>query len=218
MRGRLITVCGLIGSGKSTFTRDLADILKAVPLSEPAGDERNPYLPLFYADRRRWAFTMQTHLLQQRSEVHCRAFEEIERGRDVVMDSSVWQDMAYADMLHRMGHLNKYEYDTYRALARMVGREAMPPDVCVFLEVSVEECFQRIQTRMGEQVERTCEGGIDLNYLRHLKDAIGHNISKLENRVMFPWGDYLPCKEERMSRISNLMILIEDVCPTVCLH
>ena len=51
-------MCGLIGSGKSTFTADLSDMIGAVSLSEPAGDDRNPYLPMFYEDRVRWAFTM----------------------------------------------------------------------------------------------------------------------------------------------------------------
>tara|TARA_X000000950_G_scaffold240276_1_gene293206 strand:+ start:4396 stop:5055 length:660 start_codon:yes stop_codon:yes gene_type:complete len=211
MRGRLITVCGLIGSGKSTFTSDLADLINAVPLSEPAGDDRNPYLSLYYEDRERWAFTMQVHLLHHRDSVHQRALEEIHSGRDVVMDSSVWQDMAYADMLFQSGVMSENEYETYRYLARLVDRKSILPDVCVYLEVPVFECFQRIQQRMELNTDRTCESSIELDYLRNLELSIKRNIEKIPHKVFFPWGDYLPSKDERVHRIRNLWCLTDDL-------
>lgn len=218
MRGRLINVCGLIGSGKSTFTRDLSDMIGAVPLSEPAGDERNPYLSLFYENRSRWAFTMQTHLLQQRSEVHHRALEEVLGGRDVVMDSSIWQDMAYADMLYSQGEMSVDEYETYRSLARMITRETLHPDVCIYLEVPIGECFSRIQLRMEDDPRRSCETVVDLAYLEQLQTYIKRNILALENKVYFPWGDYIPLRSDRRHRIENLWCLVEDVCPSMLLN
>ncbi len=193
-------------------------MIDAVPLSEPAGDDRNPYLPLFYKDRGRWAFTMQVHLLHQRSEVHHRAMEEILGGRDVVMDSSIWQDMAYADMLYSYGEMSVNEYDTYRSLARMINREAMRPDVCIFLEVPIEECFHRIRLRMEEDPNRCCEDGIDPDYLDRLQTYIKRNILTLDNKVYLPWGDYIPSTTERRHRIQNLWSLVEDVCPTMMLN
>lgn len=211
MRGRLITVCGLIGSGKSTFTDDLADLIGAIPLSEPAGDERNPYLPLFYSDKERWAFTMQVHLLHHRDAVHQRALEEIHQGRDVVMDSSVWQDMAYADMLHDSGTMSDAEYETYLSLARLVDRKSILPDMCIYLEVPIWECFERIQNRMREKVDRECESTIEPKYLENLDRNIKNNIEKIDQKVFFPWGDYLPSKSERVSRIRNLWPLTEEL-------
>ena len=194
-------------------------MIGAVPLSEPAGDDRlNPYLRLFYEDRKRWAFTMQAHLLHQRSEVHHRALEEVLGGRDVVMDSSVWQDMAYADMLYGFGLMTEAEYSTYCSLARMIGREALRPDVCIYLEVPVEECFTRIRQRMMFDSNRTCEENIDAPYLKKLATCIKRNILALDNKVYFPWGDYLPDTDERRSRIENLWTLVEDVCPTMMIN
>ncbi|MEC7109015.1 MAG: deoxynucleoside kinase [Planctomycetota bacterium] len=217
MRGRLITVCGLIGSGKSTFTQDLSDMLGAVPLTEPAGDDRNPYLSRFYEDRKRWAFTMQTHLLQQRSEVHQRAMEETMSGRDVVMDSSVWQDMAYADMLSEAGDMNPDEYRTYLSIARMVSRTAVMPDAIIYLEVPIMECLERINLRMGENDNRVCESRIESKYLNSLQTCIKRNIYPLPNKVFMPWGDYIPSTPHRRLRIQNLWPLVEEVCPEIAL-
>jgi len=213
MRGRLITVCGLIGSGKSTFTQDLSDMLGAVPLTEPAGDERNPYLSRFYDDRKRWAFTMQVHLLHQRSEVHHRAMEETMHGRDVVMDSSVWQDMAYADMLSESGDMTPDEYRTYLSIARMVSRTAAMPDATIYLEVPIIGCLERINLRMEENAQRVCESRINPKYLNSLQTHIKRNIYSLPNKVFMPWGDYIPSTPHRRMRIQNLWPLVEEVCP-----
>lgn len=219
MRGRLITVCGLIGSGKSTFTNDLSDLINGVPLSEPAGDERNPYLPLFYEDRKRWAFTMQVHLLHHRNAVHQRALEEIHCGRDVVMDSSVWQDMAYADMLYQDGLMTKEEYQTYLSIASLIERQTLVPDVCIFLKVPLHECYARIQYRMDFCDEaRTCESTITHSYLDSLESSILKRIEPLQQKVLFPWGDYLPSKENRVSRIRNLWSLTDDLDTYVALR
>ena len=158
------------------------------------------------------------HLLHQRAEVHHRALEEIVGGRDVVMDSSIWQDMAYADMLYDIGEMSANEYDTYKALARMIDREALRPDVCIFLEVPISECFARIQHRMTVNTERSCESSIDSAYLSKLKSCINQNILRLDINVYFPRGDYLPDTSERRLRIENLWSLVEDVCPTMMIN
>mgnify|MGYP001995671469 FL=1 len=192
-------------------------MLGAVPLTEPAGDERNPYLSQFYSDKERWAFTMQVHLLYQRNEVHQRAREETMNGRDVVMDSSVWQDMAYADMLVESQLMTPDEYATYLSLARMVDRTAMRPDACIYLEVPVAECLSRIHLRMEQDSNRVCEDGIQPAYLNSLKTHIKSNIYPLANRVDLPWGDYIPDSHIRRQRIANLWPLVEEVCPEIIL-
>ena len=211
MRGRLITICGLIGSGKSTFTNDLSDLIRGISLSEPAGDERNPYLSLYYSDPKRWAFAMQTHLLQQRDAVNQRALEEMHDGRDVVMDSCMWQDMAYAKMLHAQNLMTDNEYRTYLAIAGTMLRRDIHPDVCIFLKVPILECQARIQERMVGDEARLCEDGINQEYLCNLETNILSNIETNPTTVMFPWGDYLPSKDDRMNRIRNLWCLTDDL-------
>ena len=154
---------------------------------------------------------MQTHLLHQRDAVHQRAIEEMNIGRDVVMDSSVWQDMAYAKMLHSNGVMTDMEYSTYLSFARLIERKNMLPDVCVYLKVPVMECYSRIQERMDENAERSCESAIDTDYLQGLEKTIWGNIQNNPSTVVFPWGDYLPAKRDRLLRIRNLWCLTEDL-------
>ncbi len=62
-----IGVAGLIGAGKSTLTKSLADRLGYKAYFEPV--ESNPYLEDFYKDISRWTFNMQLFLLAHRSNI-----------------------------------------------------------------------------------------------------------------------------------------------------
>ena len=55
---------GIIGAGKTTLANQLADMLHMRAIHEPV--EANPYLKLFYEDPKRWAWSMQMHLLGHR--------------------------------------------------------------------------------------------------------------------------------------------------------
>ncbi|MCH1928538.1 deoxynucleoside kinase, partial [Shewanella sp. C31] len=59
-----IAIEGPIGVGKTTLARLLATELGAEPLLEVV--EENPFLPLFYQDRRRYAFKTQVFFLLSR--------------------------------------------------------------------------------------------------------------------------------------------------------
>jgi deoxyadenosine/deoxycytidine kinase len=66
MRPKMIAIEGLIGSGKSSLTRELGPALgkNTLVLMEPdEKDNANPYLADYYTDGPRWAAIMQTHLL-----------------------------------------------------------------------------------------------------------------------------------------------------------
>ena len=71
-RGKVVIVCGIIGSGKSSLSRELADALGegTLWLKEPDETGGNPYLGDYYGDPKRWAFTMQLALLAHRFSQH----------------------------------------------------------------------------------------------------------------------------------------------------
>ena len=79
-RGKVIIVTGIIGAGKSSLSRELAQELGGLFLSEPdekaAATGSNPYLSDFYADQSRWALTMQLHLLGIEGVWLCRIHSE----------------------------------------------------------------------------------------------------------------------------------------------
>jgi len=60
----LIWIEGIIGAGKSTFSREIASRLNLRLVEEPV--ETNPYLEKFYQDPKQYAFGMQVFLLHKR--------------------------------------------------------------------------------------------------------------------------------------------------------
>ena len=59
-----IGFAGNIGSGKTTFTKLIAQRQNWESFYEPVTD--NPYLDDFYADMKRWSFNLQVYFLHKR--------------------------------------------------------------------------------------------------------------------------------------------------------
>ena len=66
--GMNITVSGLIGVGKTTLSKELAEKLSYTILEEPVED--NPYLDLFYNDMKKYAFAIQIFFLNNLNLKH----------------------------------------------------------------------------------------------------------------------------------------------------
>ena len=70
VRGIEVCVLGVIGSGKTRFSKALANIIRedgkpCRELLEPAS-KTNPYLSLYYQDPKKYGFPMQIFLLNKR--------------------------------------------------------------------------------------------------------------------------------------------------------
>ena len=172
-RGKVVIVEGIIGAGKSSFTKELAYELgeNTLYLQEP--DEKNnanPYLSDFYRAPGRWAYTMQTHLLQARYKMHLHAqWHAMTTGDDAVLDRSYFGDTAFARLQLSMGDMTQNEFDTYQSIYHAMTASVLLPSICVHLQVKPEVAQQRIIGRMEDQTGRRCEDAIDINYLKNLK-------------------------------------------------
>jgi len=75
-RHKVVVVEGLIGSGKTTLSRELGKALGDTTLTLFEPDEKgagNPYLADYYLDSARWSFVLQVHQLQARYRMHLQA-------------------------------------------------------------------------------------------------------------------------------------------------
>lgn len=153
-----VAVAGIIGAGKSSFVRHLADITGWTPFYEPV--ETNPYLEKFYGDMGRWALEMQTFLLAKRFEMHQKInwMEE-----PVIQDRTIYEDTMFAKILHDLGHIDEVGYATYKRLFHIFKRYLMYPDVLVYLNVSPEMALERTRHRA-----RAGEDAVSLDYLKLL--------------------------------------------------
>ena len=59
----MIVFSGMIGVGKSTYAKKLAEELNIKLFEEPVDD--NPILPLYYNNIKKWAFALQIFFLNK---------------------------------------------------------------------------------------------------------------------------------------------------------
>lgn len=166
----LITLAGIIGSGKSSMTKILSEELGVEAFYEPVTD--NPVLPLFYkgneiAAKKReagdkdatnpYAYLLQTFFLNRRFRMIKAAMQEDNN----VLDRSIYEDAIFMKMNTEMGNATNVEYDIYQDLLENM-LEELPyaahkksPDLMIMIKVSYETMVNRIQKRGRdyEQIE-----------------------------------------------------------------
>lgn len=180
----LITLSGIIGSGKSSLTKLLSEELGTEAFYEPVED--NPVLPLFYkgneiAAKRRangeedtsnpYAYLLQTFFLNRRFKMIKQAMTEDNN----VLDRSIYEDAIFMKMNTDMGNATQVEYDIYKSLLDNM-LEELPyaahkksPDLMVMIDVSYETMIKRIKKR-GREFEQIENDPSLVNYYKQLLD------------------------------------------------
>ena len=183
MSGKVIITEGIIGVGKTTFSEALGKCLDAKWMREPDEESGNPYLKQFYEDPKRWAFTMQMHLLNTRYRMHVHAqWCALQSNTNVVIDRSYFGDTAFANLQLETETMTSDEFNTYTMCYQNMTSSVLLPQVCIFLDVDPEIAQERVKQRMEIQTGRTCENAIDINYLINLKKHQDRVISTLESQ------------------------------------
>lgn len=161
----MITLSGIIGSGKSSLTQILADELGTKPFYEPVTD--NPVLPLFYkgneiAAKKRaqgdtnatnpYAYLLQTFFLNRRFAMIKQAMQDDNN----ILDRSIYEDEIFMRMNTEMGNATEVEYDIYKSLLDNM-MEELPyaahkksPDLMITIKVSYDTMIKRIEKRGRE--------------------------------------------------------------------
>jgi len=145
---------------------------------EPVAD--NPYLADFYGDMTRYAFPMQIWLLNARFR---QQQEIVWAARGAVQDRSIYEDAIFASMLRNAGVLSQRDLATYYALADSMASFMKRPSMIVWLDVTPETAYERVQARIAAG-GRDFERGIDLEYLRALHAAYEAAMMELSRTVL----------------------------------
>ena len=220
-RGKVVIVEGIIGAGKSSFSNELAYELGNGTLYLQEPDEKNnanPYLANFYDKPERWAYTMQTHLLQARYKMHLHAqWHAMTTGQDAVLDRSYFGDTAFARLQLAMGDMTHDEFNTYQSIYHAMTASVLLPNVCVHLQVEPAVAQQRISRRMQEQTGRSCEDAIDIQYLKDLKAEEERVIKALEAQgvrvLTLDWNEDRNDAVLRHDMIKGIAAYINDYQP-----
>lgn len=155
----VIIIEGQIGAGKTT----MGEILErrfGIPLYRELGNSDTlTLLDRFYADKKRWSFTMQIHFLNERF----RMIKDINGAGGGLLDRSIFGDRIFAELLHDDGDMSDEEFRSYTTLLDNMLEHAEPPALLIYLDCSVDAAIHRIKAR-----DRGLESGIPRDYLEKL--------------------------------------------------
>jgi len=154
-----IALEGVIGVGKTSLARLLAERLDANLLLEEATD--NPFLLDFYQDRSRFAFSTQMYFLLSRYNQQQQLVEP-----DLFVDRIISDYIFDKDALFAAVTLSKRELVLYQRLATVLKKDIPNPDLVVYLQASTPVLMDRIRKR-----DRSFEKSIDEDYIDELNES-----------------------------------------------
>src|ERR1051326_281070 len=166
---KFIAVAGVMGSGKTSACKLLADRLKFEMLEEKF--VANPFPPLFYQQPSRWAFASQLFHLKERA-LQLEKIPQLLKNKTVVQDSPIFDDyLTYAKAAEMLGNMSADEFALYSEIFVLASKEMLAPDLIIHLQVTPKVILERIKTR-GREFEKS----VELPYLELLSKLQGEWI------------------------------------------
>ncbi|MFQ6035473.1 MAG: 2-amino-4-hydroxy-6-hydroxymethyldihydropteridine diphosphokinase [Sedimentisphaerales bacterium] len=147
---QLVSIAGVIGVGKTTLAKYLANQLGCKLLLEPY--DTNPFLPAVYAGKKELALDSQLYFLTSRTSQLNR--NALAPGRIVISDYVFNKERIYASRLLSAEQLDLYE-KIYSASGGF-NAEVTQPTLVIYLQDSLQKCLERIRQR-GRSYEQKIE-------------------------------------------------------------
>lgn len=163
---RYIAIEGVIGAGKTSLAKRLAEKLKANLVEEEF--ETNPFLEKFYSDRKRYAFQTQMFFLINRFKQQ----QELNQG-DLFSDFIVSDYIFAKDKIFAYLNLSSDELKLYENIFPTLERDLRKPDLVVFLQSGIDRLVYNIKKR-GRKVERN----LTRSYLTQLSESYNNFFFK----------------------------------------
>ena len=168
-----IAVEGLIGAGKTTLARRLAERWNGRLVLEEFED--NPFLPRFYEDPERYGFSVELSFLAQRYHQLKRVTEQDLFSTCTVADYSIGKSVVFANVT-----LQNDEYALFRDLYQIMYTDLPRPELIVYLHLDMPRVKERIRSR-----GRSYEQSIPIEYLAKLQERYLDHLQKLsDDRVL----------------------------------
>ena len=154
-----IAVEGVIGVGKTSFAKMLAERLNAELINEEVFE--NPFLVDFYKNRKRYAFSCQLFFLLSRFQQQQQLMVRDLFAQRIIADYLFAKDSIFASIT-----LSERELALYEKIAPILSRDMPPPDLAIYLQASTPVLRERISRR-----NYTFERSIDMDYIEVLNQA-----------------------------------------------
>ena len=161
-----IAIEGLIGAGKTTLARRLAERWNGRLVLEEFDD--NPFLPRFYQEPERYAFSVELSFLAQRYHQLKRVTEQELFSTVTVADYSIGKSLVFANAT-----LPPDEHALFRDLYQIMYADLPQPQLIVYLHLGIDRLRERIRQR-----GRGYEQAIGADYLMRLQERYMDHLMK----------------------------------------
>jgi len=157
-----IAIEGVIGAGKTSLAKSLAERLNAKLILEDFED--NPFLERFYENPARYAFHTQIFFLLSRYKQLVELSQEDLFHNYIIADYIFEKDKIFAYL-----NLQDDELKLYETIVQSIERKIRVPDLVIYLQSTVERLMGNIKHR-----DRDAEKNIAEDYIRDLNEGYNY--------------------------------------------
>ena len=172
-----IAIEGNIGAGKTSLAKKIAHEFNAKLILERFAD--NPFLPKFYEDANRYAFTLEMSFLADRYQQISDDLSQLDLFKDfIVSDYDVFKSLIFSKIT-----LPEDEFKLYRKLFYLMYKDIAKPELYVYLYQNTARLQENIKKR-GRDYEQNIEDSylekINEGYLDFLKTQPDFNVKIID--------------------------------------
>jgi deoxyadenosine/deoxycytidine kinase len=169
---KYICIEGNIGSGKTSLVERLAIDMQGRQILEQFAD--NPFLPLFYQNPERYAFTVELFFMTERFK----QLQNLNASPDLFTEYIITDFSFIKTQLFARKNLQDEEYRLFQMLFSVLNNSFPKPDILVYLHRDVSYLMDNIQNR-----NRAYEQEMKPEYLLKIQDSY---FEYLRNITSFP--------------------------------
>ena len=164
---KYISICGNIGSGKSTIIESLAKNYKQGKVITEPIHEMKTLLEKFYQDMKKWSFALQMKVLILYNNI----YEKYKNESILITERSANESYnIFAENLYKNECITTNEFDLYCEFYNKLNNE---PNYFIYIRTDPVECLKRISER-----SRDCENEISPYYIEDLHKLYDKTYNK----------------------------------------
>ncbi|MCB0444480.1 MAG: 2-amino-4-hydroxy-6-hydroxymethyldihydropteridine diphosphokinase [Gelidibacter sp.] len=172
-----IAIEGNIGAGKTSLAHKIAQDFNAKLILERFAD--NPFLPKFYEEPQRYAFTLEMSFLADRYQQISDDLSQLDLFKDfMVSDYDIYKSLIFSKIT-----LPEDEFKLYRKLFYLMYKDIAKPELYIYLYQNTARLQENIKKR-GRDYEQNIENAylekINSGYLEFLKNQKELNVKIID--------------------------------------
>lgn len=178
MKYNFITIEGTIGAGKTTLAQKLAADFNGHLILEQF--EENPFLPKFYENPERHAFSVELFFMAERFQ----HLKKLQTEGDMFSSFTVSDFLFQKSLIFANQTLNADEAKLYRMLFDIIHPSLPKPDLVLYLYAPVDKLMENIKKRGREyeqQIKPEYLERIQVAYLDYFKQQPLSRVILLNN-------------------------------------